>query len=344
LAYYRAPFEPRVPICGWISAVDNKELDYETAPKYGVVHAGLYHERLMDMSARKYSKTQGAFTSVDVLWGMAIETSPYIYSHHDPVNFFDPSGYGEITSGGGVTSGSTGNSGNRTPTWARNFIMIDGYSSDESRSMKAETQLHRDVKRSLWPDQPSRTIAKADAKASRRAAPQAIPAHAPQYVASDPVPVASPLGKAYDWLTDVAHVNDVVGLVADSHIDVMAKDAGAWVAASGKVYKNGFFGNQHFTAAAVAEQKVVSLSRANLLGKIGKGTLIASYLFTGYSIASEGYKPHHGADLAITTILALTSTFLPGVGLVLAAGYLLADLITIYATGESITEKLFDKK
>ena len=122
-----------------------KESDYETAPKYGVVHAGLYHERLMDMSARKYSKTQGAFTSVDALWGMAIETSPYTYSHHDPVNFFDPSGYAGTPIGGGGTGGSGGvtGGGQAKGPWPFNFFMLDAYSSDESKAITSQEMLNR---------------------------------------------------------------------------------------------------------------------------------------------------------------------------------------------------------
>jgi len=317
-----------------------KESDYETAPRYGVVHAGLYHERLMDMSARKYSKTQGAFTSVDALWGLSIATSPYIYSHHDPINFADPSGYGEITSGGSTGSGASGNSGSRVPKWARNFIMIDGYSDDESRAMKAETQLHRDVKKALWADQPQY----AAKSKSGRSVPQAIPAHAPQYFAPEAVPTPSPLGEAYDWLTDVSHTNDVIGLMAAANIHVMAKDAGVWVAASGKAYKMKFYGNQHFTAAAVLEQKAASFAKAKLFGRIGYGSLATSYLITGYSIATEGYKPHHGADLAVTTTLAIISVFFPGVGFALSAAYLLTDIILVATTKKSITEHIFDNK
>ncbi len=55
-------------------------------------NANLYHERLMDMSARKYSKTQGAFTGVDALWSQSVGYSPYAYSFHDPINFMDPTG------------------------------------------------------------------------------------------------------------------------------------------------------------------------------------------------------------------------------------------------------------
>jgi len=70
-----------------------KESDYETSPQFNVVlNANLYHERLMDMGARKYSKTQGAFTSVDALWAGQIGHSPYAYSFHDPINFMDPTG------------------------------------------------------------------------------------------------------------------------------------------------------------------------------------------------------------------------------------------------------------
>jgi len=84
-----------------------KESDYETAPQFNVVlNANLYHERLMDMSARKYSKTQGAFTGVDALWSQSVGYSPYAYSFHDPINFMDPTGLaGGGNEGGGAIAG-----------------------------------------------------------------------------------------------------------------------------------------------------------------------------------------------------------------------------------------------
>ena len=124
-----------------------KETDYETAPQYNVIlNTPLYHERLMDMSARKYSKTQGGFTSVDALWGMAVGTSPYIYSHHDPINFADPSGYaGTPVGGGGTGTGGTGGTpgGKTGGAWPYNPFMLDAFSSDESRSMTSREMIDR---------------------------------------------------------------------------------------------------------------------------------------------------------------------------------------------------------
>jgi len=124
-----------------------KESGYETAPKYGVVHAGLYHERLMDMSARKYSKTQGAFTSVDELWRGQMDYSPYAYSFHDPINFMDPSG----KAGGGNGSNSDGTTDGSLPgrkgvyIWTGSgvspFQMINGFTEDEARSIRNRLDL-----------------------------------------------------------------------------------------------------------------------------------------------------------------------------------------------------------
>jgi len=73
-----------------------------------VLNANLYHERLMDMGARKYSKTQGAFTGVDALWSQSVGYSPYAYSFHDPINFMDPTGLVGGGNGGGGGGGYYG--------------------------------------------------------------------------------------------------------------------------------------------------------------------------------------------------------------------------------------------
>jgi len=112
-----------------------------------VVHAGLYHERLMDMSARKYSKTQGAFTSVDELWRGQMDYSPYAYSFHDPINFMDPSGKAGGGNGGGgdgTTDGSLPGKGGIyiwTGSGVSPFQMINGFTEDEARSIRNKLDL-----------------------------------------------------------------------------------------------------------------------------------------------------------------------------------------------------------
>jgi RHS repeat-associated protein len=48
---------------------------------------------LGDFGARKYDSRIGRFTSVDALWMIQPEYTPYHYSANDPVNKMDPSGY-----------------------------------------------------------------------------------------------------------------------------------------------------------------------------------------------------------------------------------------------------------
>ena len=245
-----------------------KESDYETAPKYGVVHAGLYHERLMDMSARKYSKTQGAFTSVDALWAGQVDYSPYAYAFHNPINFMDPSGYSgtPIDGGGGQTGGGTAGVPGQITTkevvvWGDpdawywyNYVGIDGQIRDNYRTQQQ-----------IWLSESNQRTNESKQMPGQNYLPKSsLPSMAPpeQSIRPTSAPVLQRDSRPFDWTDVTKYANDGLGMVKELHPDVTALKSGQWLDAGGKVYKVGFRGNQYISSTMISQQQASALASA----------------------------------------------------------------------------------